>query len=334
MFDLGWHWLSLPQAEGGLSLILEEKTKFHIDNYYLDDPQTYGDITLYQIGRRYCEPGAVIGEHKHADFFELTVVTGGSATVYTNGVPYKVRSGDIFFSLPDEHHDLVATEGEKFEYDFFAFAESSPYGDELAMLKPELTEPSSRVFRDERISYLLALAIAEFSGGGEHGSDMKYCLMKEIILYTLRGLKNDLRISLNVSGADILCQNIMSYIDAHIYSITSLSEVAERFKYNYSYLSNLFKRTTGNTLSEYYRGRRLDMARSLIEEGKRTVGEISEMLGYSTPFAFSAAFKKRFSVAPKAYKPEAEQRQTSGEKKASSQAKDGLKKQAEQKGEL
>ncbi len=283
-------------------MILEEKTKFHIDNYYLDDPQTYGDITLYQIGRRYCEPGAVIGEHKHADFFELTVVTGGSATIFTNGVPYKVRSGDIFFSLPDELHDLVATEGEKFEYDFFAFAESSPYGDELSLLKAELSKPSSRVFHDERISYLLALAIAEFSGSGEHSSDMKYCIMKQIILYTLRSLKNDRRISLSVSGADILCQNIMSYIDTHIYSITSLSEVADKFKYNYSYISNLFKRTTGNTLSEYYRGRRLDIARSLLAEGKRTVGEISEFLGYSTPFAFSAAFKKQFGISPKAHK--------------------------------
>lgn len=282
--------------------VLEEKTKFHIDNYYLDDPKTFGDLTLWQVGRRFLEPNAIIGEHLHGELFELTIATGGSSTVYTDGVPKKVKHGDIFLSFPNEVHDIRVSEDEKFEYDFFAFSALSPLSEELAVLARENKSPDSRIFRDERIAYLTALVIAEFSGNDAHSHDIIYSLMKEIIVFTLRDFAKAERRTANVAAPDILCQNVMSYVDTHIYSITSLIEVAQHFKYNYSYLSSLFKRTTGNTLSDYYRIRRLEVARGLIEEGKKNVSEISELIGYSTPFAFSAAFKKHFGTSPNFYK--------------------------------
>jgi len=285
--------------------ILDEKTKFHIDNYYLDDPKSLGDLTLWQIGRRYLEPLAVIGEHKHGELFELTIATGGKALVYAGGSAKLISGGDIFLSFPNELHDIRVPEGEKFEYDFFAFSAKSSLFEELYSLTTENSSAESRVFRDERIAYLTALAIAELSGKDKHHEEMVYSLMKEIIVFTLRSFTQSERKTANASAPDILCQNVMSYIDSHIHSISSLPEVAEHFKYNYSYLSGLFKRTTGNTISDYYRVRRLELARGLIEEGKKSAKEISELLGYSTPFAFSAAFKKHFGTSPKAFKPKA-----------------------------
>jgi hypothetical protein len=222
--------------------VLEEKTKFHIDNYYLDDPKTFGDLTLWQVGRRFLEPNAIIGEHLHGELFELTIATGGSATVYTDGVPKKVKHGDIFLSFPNEVHDIRVSEDEKFEYDFFAFSAEGELRDELYALIPKNQSPEQRVFRDERIAYLTALAIAELSGSDSHSAEIIYSLMKEIIVFTLRDFSSSERRTANVAPPDILCQNLMSYIDSHVYSISQLTEVAEHFKYNYSYLSNLFKR--------------------------------------------------------------------------------------------
>lgn len=280
----------------------EEKTKYHVDNRYLNDPQVFGDIVLLQIGRRYCEPGAIIGEHIHNNLFELTIVTGGAGVIVTDGVESRVESGDIYLSFPNESHDLRASEGVKFEYDFFSFSADSPYRDEYLSLMNAHVDPHARIIQDERISYIIALAIAEFSCGRSHRDEMMHSMMRQVLIYVLRDFKDGERATANVSSSDIFCQNMMSYIDTHIYSITSLREVADNFNYNYSYISNLFKNQTGNTLSEYYRNRRMDIAKSLICEGKKTIGEISEQLGYSTPFAFSAAFKKHFGVFPKAFK--------------------------------
>ena len=93
-----------------------EKTKFHIDKQFLNDPISFGDISLLQIGRRYCEPGAVIGEHRHKDLFEITIVTAGEGVITTNDDEITVHPGDIHLSFPNEKHNLRTSQNEKFEY--------------------------------------------------------------------------------------------------------------------------------------------------------------------------------------------------------------------------
>ncbi|MBQ8880073.1 MAG: helix-turn-helix transcriptional regulator [Clostridia bacterium] len=278
------------------------KTKFHINNLFLDDPKVFGDITLYQIGRRYCESGAVIGMHFHGDFYELSIVTAGEGYIMTDEGELRVRPGDIHLSLPREHHDIRTVDGEKLEYDFLAFSVNSKYVSSITKIADAVRGGEcSRLFRDERVSYLIALAISEVSLTDAHSSDMMCSILKQVIIYVIRNLTGAYRLTANVNNAEILCQNVMSYIDSHIYSVSSLKEVSDRFGYNYSYLSDLFSKTTGNTVSEYYRSRRLDAARALLDEGKKPISEISELLGYSTPFAFSAAFKKHFGLSPKEF---------------------------------
>ena len=91
-------------------------------------------------------------------------------------------------------------------------------------------------------------------------------------------------------------------MDTHIYSLKSLKELEDFADYSYGYLSALFKRTTGNSLSDYYRERKLEAARILITENRIKATEISEMLGYSSVYAFSKAFTKRFGLSPRDYR--------------------------------
>ena len=93
----------------------------------------------------------------------------------------------------------------------------------------------------------------------------------------------------------------MNYIDTHIFSISSLEDVAETMNYNYSYLSALFRKTTGSTLLSYYHQKRLDVARQLIAEGTMKMTEIAETLNYSSLYSFSRAFKENFGISPKQY---------------------------------
>ena len=93
----------------------------------------------------------------------------------------------------------------------------------------------------------------------------------------------------------------MNYIDTHLYAITNLESIAETMNYNYSYLSALFKKSTGYTLFSYYHKKRLDVARQLILENTLKMTEIAEILNYSSLYAFSRAFKAAYGVAPKQY---------------------------------
>ena len=68
--------------------------------------------------------------------------------------------------------------------------------------------------------------------------------------------------------------------------------------YNYSYLSAIFRSKTGVTISEYYQQKRLGAAKQLLFEGNLSVNKIADVLGYSSIYAFSKAFKKKYGIAP------------------------------------
>ena len=94
----------------------------------------------------------------------------------------------------------------------------------------------------------------------------------------------------------------MNYIDTHIYSLKNLEDLADITDYSYGYLSALFKKTTSNTLSNYYHEKKLDAARLLILENKYKIIEIAEMLNYTSVYSFSKAFSNRYGVSPRNYK--------------------------------
>ncbi len=104
----------------------------------------------------------------------------------------------------------------------------------------------------------------------------------------------------NISVSHKLCQSLIDYIDTHIYTINKLDILSDVFGYNYCHLSSVFKEKVGITLASYYRYRRLSEAKRLLAEGKR-VGEVSDMLKYSSMYSFSKAFKTYWGVSPKPY---------------------------------
>ena len=271
---------------------------YHLDKTYVDAPMDLGEISLIQIGRRFCSPDERINAHTHGDWFELTIVMGGGALIGAGAEYTRVRQGDIYLSLPCDIHEIKA-DGEGFEYDYFSFVcNGGALCERLGEISQALRTSDSRVFRDERVQFLVKCAINELSSKS-YGSDMLIPgLLMESLVYTVRSLSQAADTS-HAVRSDLTCYKVMNYIDTHIYSLTSLEELAERFNYNYSYLSALFSRVTGKTLREYYLERRLEVARTMVLEGEKKIWEISEMLNYSSAFAFSKAFASRYGISPK-----------------------------------
>lgn len=278
------------------------KNVYHIDNAYMQDPLKFDDIYLVQLGRLFCPGGAEYSEHVHLNWYELTVVTDGRGTVYTGGVAVPVSAGDIFLSFPADVHKIASDSQDPLKYDFFSFStENSELTCELERIHAAFGAPESRVFSDGRINSLVSLAINEISDETlTFREKMMHSILLQIIIYVIRAFGTKCAASpfKNTDSQDILCYQIMSYIDTHIFSLSKLSDLAVSMNYNYSYISALFKRTTGRTLSDYYMSTRLKTARLLIEEGKLKISEIAELLNYSSIYVFSRAYKKKYGVAP------------------------------------
>ena len=279
--------------------------KYHLNYSYFQNPLNYKYLYLYQIGRMYCEKNGIINEHIHTDLYELTIVTEGEGLIYSNKIPTKVERGDIYLSLPCDAHEIVSSDEKPLKYDFIAFLPiEETIKNELAKIAENYHSPLTRVFHDDRIRQITGNAIAEIKGDKFCSEELLSILFKQLLIYTIRGFQNfkpDRHID-TVTDSEVICYKLMNYIDTHIYSMKSLEELSDITDYSYGYLSTLFKKTTHNTLSHYFREKKLDAARLLILENRFKITEISDMLNYASVYSFSKAFTNKFGYSPRIYR--------------------------------
>jgi AraC family transcriptional regulator, transcriptional activator of the genes for pyochelin and ferripyochelin receptors len=82
----------------------------------------------------------------------------------------------------------------------------------------------------------------------------------------------------------------------------SLIELARTVGLNDRQLKQGFKQVFGNSVFGYLHHYRLELARKLLTEGRKTVTEVSAVVGYSSLPSFCNAFRKKFGTSPKSYK--------------------------------
>jgi two-component system response regulator YesN len=169
---------------------------------------------------------------------------------------------------------------------------------ELKKISTKLFGTGSRVLVNPKISNLIGNAISEFSSEKPYAPEILKNIFNQIAIYLIRDFSNVKDGTAKFTENEILCYQVMNYVDTHIYSITNLENISPKFNYNYSYLSTLFKKTTGRTLFEYYQDSKLKTAKCMLGENKMKIGEIAEQLNYSSVYAFSKAYKKKYGVSP------------------------------------
>lgn len=101
-----------------------------------------------------------------------------------------------------------------------------------------------------------------------------------------------------MDGYSYLVRRAAETIHEKRFEKLSAGMVAENIGADKSYLSKRFRQETGVTLTEYILRVKMDTAEELIEGHVYTLGEISEMLGYSDYSYFSKLFKKQKGMSP------------------------------------
>lgn len=284
-----------------------KKVAHHIVDFQIvDKKDIYGKIGLIQLGRKVCDGKDVINKHTHLNWFELTCIVEGEGEIFGGDKYVSVKKGDIFLSFPCEVHGINSSEKNPLTYDHFAFyTTNEDYNETLERVMTIYSGAEKRVFRSYLVREMLDSCIHTLIEGNEYQRDYLEASFSLIVLELMKvfevkrsaGFIND-EASQN---PEKLCAVIKHYIDTHLFSLDSLTELADLCGYNYSYLSFLFRKVTGVTLSDYYKNKRFESAKLMINENKLKIGEISNLLGYSSVYAFSKAFKDEFGVSPKNY---------------------------------
>lgn len=97
---------------------------------------------------------------------------------------------------------------------------------------------------------------------------------------------------------NLLLLKLNTYIEKNIDKDLSINNLGRELGLSRTNLYRKIKNLTGQKPSIYIRNFRLNKAIELICEGKYTIDEISESIGFNSHSYFTACFKKEFHISP------------------------------------
>ncbi|MBY0009970.1 response regulator [Paenibacillus typhae] len=109
-----------------------------------------------------------------------------------------------------------------------------------------------------------------------------------------------LQASNNVSSAVVT--KIRQYIRSRLSEEITRDELAAHVYLNPAYLSRLFKKETGLSISDVIIQERIGKAKQMLEETGHKITDIAEQVGYTSLGSFSNLFKRVVGVTPQQYR--------------------------------
>ncbi len=137
--------------------------------------------------------------------------------------------------------------------------------------------------------------LLELFGASMHSSG-KY---KEFVIKTVDMIESIYHLN-KVENGVIL--QIQEYIKEHIEERISREEIARSVNFSVDYISKMYKKETGMSLSEYIMEQKIELAKKWIQEENDTIGNIAIRLGYNSFSYFSEMFRRFTGALPSEYK--------------------------------
>ncbi|EFM11808.1 two component transcriptional regulator, AraC family [Paenibacillus curdlanolyticus YK9] len=109
---------------------------------------------------------------------------------------------------------------------------------------------------------------------------------------------------IRLNGKDVshVIRKAQQYIEEHFEDEISREELADYVFLNPAYLSRLFRKETGQSITDYATERRMMKAKWLLEQRTDRISDIAVSVGYSNFSHFSKLFKKATGVTPQEYR--------------------------------
>lgn len=237
-------------------------------------------------------------EHTH-EFFELEYIVSGSGIQIINGVEIPVRRGDaLFFDIGDTHGYYAIENFLVVNCIFYPeFWDKELKDKVLGISKCKTTKLNNII----NLSGSGMIEFEEIIGKIEKELRRKQPEYKTAV----NGYFKLLFVMLMRAGLfkknkkDARLSAIMEYVSVH-WRTATLSGVAQRFGYNSSYLSTMFKQVTGLGFTEYVNQRRIREAVLLLENTSKTVDNIIREVGFEDKKHFYTLFRQQMGVTPRA----------------------------------
>jgi AraC-like DNA-binding protein len=98
-----------------------------------------------------------------------------------------------------------------------------------------------------------------------------------------------------------LAHAVRDLLDQHATAPPKFADLARQLGTNQKALKVVFRRVFSTTMADYCVQRRMRLAQSLLLEGRLTIGQVADRVGYEHQSSFTAAFRAHAGMAPRDY---------------------------------
>lgn len=254
-----------------------------------------------------------IRKHKHT-FFELVYIMSGEGLYHINENRYEYYPGNLFLVMPMEDHHTTVKSTTSFLFVRFnniylkaqqAKEQHSSLGDWIQKLE-YIFQNSNHLYgcivrnvHDRPLVKAVTNAIVQ-----EYVNQQT--LHKELVQQLINTLLTVVarNISLHISEKTKVSHNatldIIHYINLNIYQPDKLKaeNLASHFNISLNYISEYFKKHTGQNLQQYIINYKLSLVEIRLQHSDMRLNEIAYELGFTDESHLTKTFKKYKGVSP------------------------------------
>ena len=281
-----------------------DNARFHFDKIiYLNCE----DVLLYQIGDLSCGYEYTVSWHKQI-CYEYSLILSGKADFYIGDEKYVVKPGDLILNLPGEMHKIQSHDYDPVRYLYFGFGfyDKDPEEYPIIEMKKYLDNSKNRIVTDTfNLKELFFATFNEMNADSSFKNLMISKYVSEILIKCFRNffdVKENIKYAPKISNmkADDMVYSIINLLDSADMKIDKLSSIGEKYGYSYAYLSQIFTKKVGMSISEYFYNRLFERAVNMLLNGM-SVTEVANELGYNSIHTFSRAFSRHYGISPSKY---------------------------------
>ena len=259
--------------------------------------------------------GYLTPDHVHEDAWEFVFCAQGRVRSFQGGKEHILKDRQIIFHPPRTVHHLQV-EHEPTTMLVLSFVCTSEVmkllQDQILHVSQSRQDMLTVIIRELANAFELQdghLELMDFHSNENPvlgAEQMITCYLEGFLIGLLRDVTNQKEnrwdaVTLERSLENKLSSDIKEYVENHIFERITLAQLSEHVHYSRSYISKQFQKSTGMTVAGYIAQERMKQARQMLLEGKMTVTQISEALGFSTVQYFSKCFRDAEGMSPSAF---------------------------------
>ncbi len=242
------------------------------------------------------------------DHYNIGYMISGDRRCITPMQTYDYHSGDVAMQIPYVYHRTVATTDAPYERILIKFTPefAKPFldhvgqhiFDELFRLKVCRFHTASQ----EKIKKMFFELNEEYQKDTPHKEFILQGMLFRLLCTVWEERIPDELPAVNPSPLTQSMIDAVYHIETHYYKNLTLEETAQTAGLSTAYFSRLFHSQLGISFSEYVSNVRIQHAKILLSQSRKSITEIALETGFCSGDYFSSQFKAKTGMTPSAFR--------------------------------